>query len=74
MEPRVATAYGFNSEVDTGVSAFTYDPTGANLPAILAPWRPMNGGRAMGLRSPLDPFVIGLHRDGVTFRGMPEGL
>jgi hypothetical protein len=35
--PRVVTAYGFSSVVDTGVSAFTTAPTGANLSANLAP-------------------------------------
>jgi hypothetical protein len=64
--PRVVTAYGFSSVVDTGVSAFTTDPTGANLPANLAPWRPINGGRAMGLGSPLDPFVMRVNRDGYS--------
>jgi hypothetical protein len=54
----------FASDTHLSVSAFTSDRTGGNLPTNYAPWRQVNGGRAMLVGSNIDPVSMAIQRDG----------
>jgi hypothetical protein len=49
--------YIFISEKDPSLRVFTWDETGANLPAESAPWRAANGGQSLFLASASDPIA-----------------
>ena len=59
----------FASESCQSISAFTSDDTGANLPAAYAPWRAVNGGRAMAVGGGTDPVARAVERDGYFLLG-----
>jgi hypothetical protein len=56
--------YIFASNTHPRVSAFTSDQTGGNLPASYAPWRQVNGGKAMSVGSITDSVTLAVRRDG----------
>jgi hypothetical protein len=56
--------YIFASDTRPRVSAFTADQTGGNLPADYAPWRSINGGKAVSVGSITDPVAVAVRRDG----------
>jgi hypothetical protein len=56
--------YIFASDSHPTVSAFTSDQTGGKLPTEYAPWRPVNGGKAMLIGSEIDPVAKAVKRDG----------
>jgi hypothetical protein len=56
--------YVFISVGFPGVSAFTLDGTGGNLPPKYAPWLSSNDKAARLIRVESDPVVIAVKRDG----------
>ena len=56
--------YIFASNIYPTVSAFTSDQTGGNLPTDYAPWRHVNGGKAMFVGTIADPVAVAVRRDG----------
>jgi hypothetical protein len=56
--------YIFSSETHTAVSALTSDHSGGNLPPVYAPWRPVNGGRALPVSSQASSVIGAIQRDG----------
>ena len=56
--------YLFASETHDTVSAFTSDETGANLPFLHAPWRPLNAGRALPITEAADSVGAAVQQNG----------
>jgi hypothetical protein len=56
--------YIFASDSHSTVSAFTSDQKGGNLPTDYAPWRHVNGGKAMLVGSVADPVAVAVLRGG----------
>jgi hypothetical protein len=54
----------FRSKSESSVSGFTGDSSGDNLPAIYAPWYPMNDGRSMTLVAVNNCMADAIMRDG----------
>jgi hypothetical protein len=61
--------YIFASDSHSTVSAFTSDQTGGNLPTDYAPWRHVNGGKAMFVESVADPVAVAVLRGGYFLLG-----
>ena len=65
--------YLFLSGSAWNLSAFTFDQSGANLPAEYGPWTPANGGRVM-LLGAADPISRAVSKDGFFLLGSRHGL